>query len=1569
MLDNTDIIDLLDEDEKNMNVVSLNHVAHDHIVYVTEATSTPIENTISSSSTIPTDSLFNQQWHLHNTGQSGGVAGIDLNVLEVWEKYTGAGITVGVVDDGVDYTHSDLSPNYDHSLDWDTVNNDGNARPESSYGDEHGTAVAGVIAGANNGSGIVGVAYDSTIAGLRIGFGPYGTTQQINDASARFDDFDVVNNSWGFTDAYADNFDQVWYQTMENNMQTAVETGRDGLGTNIVFAAGNDRAEGDNVNYHNLMNTPYTITVGAITRTGVYSDFSTPGAAVLVSAPGTYIVTSDNVGSSGYVSGDYVGINGTSFAAPAVAGVVALMLEANGDLGYRDVQEILAYSARHIDTGFSDWQYNGANTWNGGGLHFSHQYGFGLTDAGTAVKLAESWDLQSTYTNIETASASNSATVNIPDGGAYASSDILVTDNIQIDHVEVSVSISHTYRGQLEVFLVSPDGTRSLLVDNEGASPGSNYGTSADHINFTFSSVAHWGEYSAGTWTLEVHDKLAGTSGTLNDWSINFIGDNTTNDQYVFTDEFATVDAQTHINLSDSNGGTDTVNVAAVSQGVTLDLSGTLSSSIAGRSFTASNADTIENIIAGDQSDTLYGNGMANTIYGRGGDDQLFGHGNNDILEGGAGNDALYGGAGDDILRGGTGVNTIDGGEGTDIVDLGYTTSSVGVTLNLGSATSITFTESDGSTSTQNISGIEGVIATNHRDVITGTAVANFIYGEGGNDELHGEGGDDVLSGGSGVNWLWGGDGQDQVSMNYGNSTNGSTIDLYNAIATRVEADGSTSTNHLRYIEGAIGSEYRDIVTGNDLDNVIEGLGGDDNIDAGSGNDTVHGGAGDDTIRTGFGIDVVYGGDGNDTVNIGQTDRWGTKTLYGEGGNDELHGGLSIDYLYGGEGNDTLHGYAGDDQIEGGDGNDTLYGWADRDTIRGGAGEDTIYGGDSHDLLYGGADNDTIYGEEGIDRIWGDAGDDFINAGAGNDTVYGGIGSDRILTGDGLDLIYGGDGNDVVNEGVVDSIGQKFIWGEAGDDTLYGGSANDQIYGGLDNDTLYGFAGVDTLLGGAGIDTLYGGDDRDALHGEDGDDILHGENGDDLLYGGAGNDTLNGGAGIDRLFGGDGDDIMSGGEDNDVFEGEAGNDSIFTGNGLDLVYGGDGDDRVNDGVTNTTGRKYIYGGAGNDIIQGGSDQDIIYGGDDNDTIYGNYGLDTIFGEGGQDNIHGGEGDDNLYGGDGNDTIQGHIGLDRLFGGDGDDILYGYAANVELMTTLYGAHVVQSKYINGGNGNDTIYGGAAGDEIFTGIGTDTVYAGDGDDRINNGQFNMTGVKRLYGEGGDDIIEAGDDHDFVWGGDGNDSISGHFGDDTLYGGAGNDSIAGEAGNDTMYGDDGDDTIFGHIGQDTLYGGAGNDVLYGSHSDNGFLTTRYGAHVAQSKTIYGGDGNDTLIGYDAADLLVGGAGYDYLTGGAGRDTFRFEAETTPHVFDFIQDFEYGDDGDADYLDISDIITGYSSAEGDDINDFVIMYNGGDHTGLVVSNDGVYENFAKVANIYGDDISGYSVEDLIASGHLIVE
>ena len=341
---------------------------------------------------VPNDAWFPSQWHLRNVGQSGGTSGVDINVESVWDAWRGSGVAIGVVDDGVQAAHPDLMPNLDASL---SVNF--NASTFDPAWDTHGTPVAGIIGAlGNNGIGVAGVAFEARLADLRL-IADAETDEQ--DAAAmlhRNDALAVKNNSWGAYDG--DGRLEGPGPLMTDALAQGTTSGRCGKGVVYTFAAGNGKTYGENANYDGFANSVRVIAVGALNDQGLAATYSEPGACVAVVAPSRGgsstcsgrpgITTTDLLGSNGRNPGgscepwdrDYTStFGGTSAATPIVSGVVALLLQANPTLSWRDVKEILMWSAIKVAATEADWQTNRA------GLTHHYQYGAGLVNAGAAM--------------------------------------------------------------------------------------------------------------------------------------------------------------------------------------------------------------------------------------------------------------------------------------------------------------------------------------------------------------------------------------------------------------------------------------------------------------------------------------------------------------------------------------------------------------------------------------------------------------------------------------------------------------------------------------------------------------------------------------------------------------------------------------------------------------------------------------------------------------------------------------------------------------------------------------------------------------------------------------------------------------------------------------------------------------------------------------------------------------------------------------------------------------------------------------------------------------------------------
>ncbi|MBD2357727.1 S8 family serine peptidase [Tolypothrix sp. FACHB-123] len=270
------------------------------------------------------------------------------------------------------------------------------------------------------------------------------------------------------------------------------------------------------------------------------------------------------------------------------------------------------------------------------------------------------------------------------------------------------------------------------------------------------------------------------------------------------------------------DAGSDTASYRFASSGVNVNLTTGIASDGQGGTDTLI---SIETIVGSDYADVLIGSS-----------------GNNN-LTGGAGNDSLNGGDGNDRLNGGAGNDNLNGGDGTDTVS--YQGATVGVNVNLETGTA-----SDGLGGTDTLISIEAIVGSDHADVLIGNSGNNILDGGAGNDNLNaglgndtlkGSNGNDTLNGGVGNDYLDGGKGYDTVS--YTSATTGLNVNLTTGIAS----DRLGGSDRLVDIEAIAGSNYADILTGNDGNNVLTGN---------NGNDTLTGGLGQDTLRGGSGADI-----------------------------------------------------------------------------------------------------------------------------------------------------------------------------------------------------------------------------------------------------------------------------------------------------------------------------------------------------------------------------------------------------------------------------------------------------------------------------------------------------------------------------------------------------------------------------------------------------------------------------------------------------------------------------------------------------------------------------------------
>ncbi len=534
---------------------------------------TPLLKRAVEAMALPNDPLFPQQWHLLNSGQGRGVAKMDAQVTDVWDQYQGDGIHVAIVDTGIQMGHEDLlgnSANYGH-LEVST-------RVSGLTGEDvegHGTAVAGIVAAVGNNSlGGIGVAPRATLHSHRIlngsanlddsqiaesvVYGAYDTrtvTDELGntttDQNTRF--IEVKNNSWGWVTGPMTLGESG--PLFQDAMKTSAEIGRGGLGVISVWASGNGRTSYEQGNKGGLANDIHAIAVGALTNKGLLATYSETGAHLTCVGPsggGTLdVLTTDMTGVAGMnpdpdkadlEDNNYSytrNLQGTSFSAPVVSGVCALMLQANPNLSWRDVKEILLRSSLQVDPKSTTWVKRSGNQPQLPPIKHSNLYGGGLVQAKAAVDMARNWtvlgpqisvtkkinpNLAINYTGTQPSPvAAKYATIIKPPKPPKrvtlkAQFDMRGIQPMRVENVSVTLDISHAYRGDMIIVLRSPGGVASTLAS------ASDWDFGTDYANFTFSSMRHWGESGQGLWTIEITDTRVEGDGTFESAVLSLTG-------------------------------------------------------------------------------------------------------------------------------------------------------------------------------------------------------------------------------------------------------------------------------------------------------------------------------------------------------------------------------------------------------------------------------------------------------------------------------------------------------------------------------------------------------------------------------------------------------------------------------------------------------------------------------------------------------------------------------------------------------------------------------------------------------------------------------------------------------------------------------------------------------------------------------------------------------------------------------------------------------------------------------------------------------------------------------------
>lgn len=453
-----------------------------------------------------------------------------MNVQAAWKRgYTGKGVTVSILDDGIQTNHPDLVLNYDPRASTDINDNDNDPYPQDNGDNKHGTRCAGEVA-ATAGNNIcgVGVAYNASIGGVRMLDGTVNDAVEAKALGLNPDHVDIFSASWGPEDDG---------KTVDGPGPLArrafiygVTNGRRGLGSIFIWASGNGGRHVDSCNCDGYTNSIFTLSISSATQGGYKPWYLEECSSTLATTYSSGTPTLDKsvatVDMDGRLRPDHICTvehTGTSASAPLAAGIAALALEANPNLSWRDLQHLVVLTSRPDPLEKEEgWYVNGVQR------KFSHKFGYGLMDAGKMVDLAVDWagvPSQHICKSREIREdreipGSHLGKVKVfmdVDGCAGTNSEIRY-----LEHVQCKISLRFFPRGNLRILLTSPMGTTSVLLFERPRDV-----SSSNFDDWPFLSVHYWGEQAHGRWTLEIINsgsRRINQPGMLKKWQLILYG-------------------------------------------------------------------------------------------------------------------------------------------------------------------------------------------------------------------------------------------------------------------------------------------------------------------------------------------------------------------------------------------------------------------------------------------------------------------------------------------------------------------------------------------------------------------------------------------------------------------------------------------------------------------------------------------------------------------------------------------------------------------------------------------------------------------------------------------------------------------------------------------------------------------------------------------------------------------------------------------------------------------------------------------------------------------------------------
>lgn len=441
-------------------------------------------------------------WYMHCGGANDSDCPTSMRIVDAWRAgYAGNKVVVTILDDGIETTHPDLRQNYDGNASYDIngMDEDPTPRYDISNENKHGTRCAGVVA-AVSGNRIcsVGIAYKARIGGIRMLDGEVTDTVEAQSLGFNRQYIDIYSASWG-PDDDGNTVEGPGYLAKAAFREGAA-IGRGGKGSIFVWASGNGGHNKDSCSCDGYINSIYTIGISSVSQKGKRPWYLESCASTLAATYSSGEINEGKIITTDLRSACTYAHTGTSASAPMGAGVISLMLEANENLTWRDVQHIIVRTSNPRGLQADDWITNGA------GYNVSHVFGFGLMDALQLTHVSRNWRTVPEHRRCNNPAdrrhrmilAGRSLMLDTDSQGCRGT-----TDGINfLEHVILRISLSHVYRGSLKIFLTSPAGTVSNILERRPLDR-----SNSGFDDWDFMTTHHWGENPQGIWRLEIFDQ------------------------------------------------------------------------------------------------------------------------------------------------------------------------------------------------------------------------------------------------------------------------------------------------------------------------------------------------------------------------------------------------------------------------------------------------------------------------------------------------------------------------------------------------------------------------------------------------------------------------------------------------------------------------------------------------------------------------------------------------------------------------------------------------------------------------------------------------------------------------------------------------------------------------------------------------------------------------------------------------------------------------------------------------------------------------------------------------------